>query len=136
MERKFQLLAGAVQASLEHGKAPADIVPVLSDAAELARAKRLQALLVISGYGDPATAEAVSMALEEMRALDAPPPYNIAFVAPMLPQYSAYHFAERYARRFGMVAKVFVSVRDAKDWLGLREDLCAVTMSGSVRHGT
>jgi hypothetical protein len=106
---------------LEDGQLPADIVPVLSEAARFARAKRRRALLVVSGRDDPATAEAVSRALEEMHALGAPPP-RIAFVACTLPQYSVYHFAERYARRFGIVAKVVLSVRDAKEWLGLRDN--------------
>jgi hypothetical protein len=123
MKRKFQLLPGVVQVSLDDGETPGDIVPVLSDAAKLARAKRRQDLLVVSGLGDPATSQAVSMAIEEIHALGAPPPFRIAFVACMLPQYNVYHFAERYAQRFGIVAKVLLSVRDAKDWLGLRKDL-------------
>jgi hypothetical protein len=123
MERKFRLLPGAVQVSLENGRAAAEIVPVLVDAASLAREKRLQNLLVVSGLDDPASAEAVSMALEEIHALGAPPPFGIAFVACTLPQYSVYHFAERYAQRFGIAAKVLVSVRDAKDWLGLHKKL-------------
>jgi hypothetical protein len=117
------LLPGAVQVSLENGRAAAEIVPVLVDAASLAREKRLQNLLVVSGLDDPASAEAVSMALEEIHALGAPPPFGIAFVACTLPQYSVYHFAERYAQRFGIAAKVLVSVRDAKDWLGLHKKL-------------
>ena len=124
MKRNFQLLPGVVQVSLEHGKTPVDIVPVLSDAAKLARAKQLQELLVVSGLDDPATPQAVSMAIEEIHALGAPP-FKIAFVACMFPQYSVYHFAERYAQKFGIVAKVLASVHDAKDWLGLREDLRA-----------
>lgn len=123
MERNFQLLPGAVQVSLEHGETPVDIVPILAAAAEIARAKRLQHLLVVSGFGDPATAESVSMAIEELHARGAPPPFKIAFVAYTLPRYSAYHFAEHYAQKFGIVARVLVSVRDAKDWLGLREDV-------------
>jgi hypothetical protein len=123
MERKFEFLPGVVQVSLEHGETPVEIVPVLSDAAEMARAKKLKALLVVSGFGDPATAEAVSLALEEIHSIGAPPPFKIAFVAYTLPQYSVYHFAEHYAEKFGIVAKVLVSVRDAKDWLGLREDI-------------
>ena len=122
MDRKFQVLPGAVQVYLEHGEAPIDIVPVLSDAARLAREKRLLNLLVVSGLGDPATAEAVSKALEEMHAVDARVPFKIAFVAYMFPQYSVYHFAERYAEKLGIAAKVHVSVRDAKDWLGVREE--------------
>jgi len=129
MERKFQLLPGAVQVSLEHGVTPVEIVRVLADAAGIARANRLQDLLVVSGFGDPATAEAVSMAIEEIHNLGAPPPFKIAFVAYTLPQYSVYHFAEHYAERYGIVAKVLVSIRDAKDWLGLREDLHALSSS-------
>jgi len=121
MERKFQLLQDVMHVSLEHGEAPADIVPVLSDAARAARARELKALLVVSGFGDPATAEAVCAALEEIHSLGAPA-FKIAFVAYTLPQFSVYHFAEHYAQKFGMTAKVLVSVRDAKDWLGLRED--------------
>ena len=123
MKRKFKFLQDVMQISLEHGEAPADIVPVLSDAATIARAKELKALLVVSGFGDPATAEAVSLAIEEMHALGASPPLKIAFVAYTFPQYSVYHFAERYAQKFGIAAKVLVSVRDAKDWLGLSADL-------------
>ena len=121
MDRKFQVLPGVVQVYLEHGETPEDIVPVLSDAARLAHEKALQNLLVVSGLGDPATAEAVSMALEQMRALDAPPA-KIAFVAYTLSQYSVYHFAQHYAQRLGIAVKVHVSLRDAKDWLGVRED--------------
>lgn len=133
MKRKFRLLPGVVQVSLEHGVTPVEIVPVLSEAARLARAKRMQDLLVVSGLGDPATAETVSMAIEEMHALGAPPPFKIAFVAYTLPQYSVYHFAESYAERFGIAAKVLVSVRDAKDWLGLREDLRPLQSSNDER---
>lgn len=131
MERNFQLLPGAVQVCLERGETPVDIVPVLSAAAEIARAKQLQDLLVVSGLGDPATAESVSMAIEELHARGAPPPFKIAFVAYTLPRYSAYHFAERYAQKFGIAVRVLVSVRDAKDWLGLREDArdCRPVMS-------
>jgi hypothetical protein len=121
MERKFQLLPGIVQVSLEHGETPIEIVPVLSDAAEIARAKALHALLVVSGFDDPATAEAVCLAIEEIHALGASPPFKIAFVAYTFPQYSVYHFAEHYAEKFGISAKVLVSVRDAKEWLGLSE---------------
>jgi hypothetical protein len=122
MKRKFQLLPGVVQVCLEHGETPVDIVPVLSDAAKLARAKRRQDLLVVSGLGDRSTSQTVSMAIDEIHALGAPPPFRIAFVAYMLTQYNVYHFAERYAQRFGIVAKVHVSVRDAMDWLGLGEN--------------
>ena len=120
MERKFLLLPGICQVSLVEGEAPEDIVPVLSDAAKLAREKRLPALLVISGFGDPATAEAVSSAIDRMHALGAQPS-RLAFVAYTLPQYSVYHFAEGYAQKFGIEAKVLVSAKDAKDWLGLRQ---------------
>ena len=133
MDRKFHLLPGAVQVSLEHGKTPVEIVSVLSDAAKLARARRLQDLLVVSGLDDPATAEAVSLAIEEIHALGAPPPFKIAFVAYTLPQYSVYHFAERYAQRFGIVAKVLVSVPDAKNWLDLREGLALPSCAGRSR---
>jgi hypothetical protein len=117
MERKFRLLPGVVHVTLGQGETPVDIVPVLSDAAKFARAERLQDLVVVSGLGDPATPEAVSMAIDEIHALGAPPPFKIAFVASTFRQYSVYHFAERYAQKFGMVAKVLVSVRDAMDWL-------------------
>ncbi|HUF80502.1 MAG TPA: hypothetical protein VMN03_05135 [Burkholderiales bacterium] len=122
MDRNFLLLPGIVQVALDRGEKPEDIVPVLLDAAILARSKQLQHLLVVSGSDDPATAGAVSLALERMHALGAPPPLKIAFVACTLPQYSVYHFSEHYAPKFGIVAKVLVSVRDAKDWLSLRED--------------
>lgn len=121
MKRKFQVLAGAIQVLLERGEEPEDIVPVLLDAARMARAEQLSALLVVSGDGDPATAAAVSMALEGIQALGAPLPSRIAFVAYLLPQFSVYHFAERYAQRLGIRVKVLVSVRDARDWLGVRE---------------
>jgi hypothetical protein len=117
MNHKVKLLPDVVEVHLEHGEKPADIVAVLFDAAKLAREQQLKSLLVISGVGDPATAEALSLALEEMHALNTPPP-RIAFVAHLLPQYSAYHFAERYAEKFGIVAKVHVSLREARDWLG------------------
>src|SRR5687767_36166 len=117
MQSKFTFLPGALQVTLERGNHPEDIIPVLAEAARIARAKQLASLLVLSGYGDPASAQAVSQALEEMHALGAPPPFSIAFVAYMIPQFSVYHFAERYAQRFGIRAKVLVSIRDAKDWL-------------------
>ena len=120
MERKFQLLRGVVQVSLDHGAAPDDVVPVLAHASVLARAHR-QNLIVVSGFDDPVTAHAVCDAIEEMHALGAPPPFKIAFVACAFPQYSAYHFAERYAGRYGIEARVMVSVREAREWLGLRE---------------
>jgi len=125
MERKFLLLSGMVQVSLENGRAPAEIVPVLSDAASFAREMDVRDLLVVSGLDDPATAEAVSAAIEEIHALGEPP-FRIAFVAFTFPQYSVYHFAEGYAAKFGIAAKVLVSVRDAKDWLVPREDYCRV----------
>ena len=120
MERKFQLLPEAVQVFLGEGEAPEDIVPVLADAAALARDNQLRKLLVVSGFGDPANAEAVSRAIEQMHAVGAAQPFKVAFVAYMLPQYAVYHFAERYAEKFGIAAKVLVSMRDAKQWLGLR----------------
>jgi hypothetical protein len=121
MDRRVRLVARAVEVSLEDGRAPADIVPVLSDAAVLARELRLQQLLIVSGLDDPASAEAVCMALEEIHAVGAPP-FKIAFVAGTLHQYAVYHFAKRYAQRFGIAAKVLVSIRDAQDWLGVREE--------------
>ena len=135
MERKFQLLPGMVQVSLENGCAPADIVPVLSDAASFAREKRLRDLVVVSGLDDPATPEAVCMALEGIAALGAPS-FRIAFVAYTLSQYSVYHFAERYAQRFGITVKVLAAVRDAKDWLGVQEGarcLSAATNQNPMR---
>ena len=120
MKRKFRLLPGTVQVSLEYGETPDEIVSILSEAARLARAKKRHDLLVISGMNDPATAESVSEALEKIHALGVQPPFRMAFVAYTLPQYSVYHFAERYAQKFGIDAKVLVSVRDAKDWLGMR----------------
>src|SRR6185503_15622625 len=120
MERRIELLAGAVKVSLENGEDPGDIVPILAAGADLACTQRLQKLLVVSGFGDPATSEAVSNAIEEMYALGVRSPFKIAFVAYTFPQYSIYHFAERYADKFGIEAKVFVAVRDAQDWLGLK----------------
>ena len=120
MKRRFRLLPGAVEVSLKNGSAPEEIVPVLAAATRLALAQRIHDLLVVSGYNDPATPEAVSMALDEIHALSPPPRFRMAFVACTLEQYSVYHFAEGYAERFGIEAKVLVSVRDAKDWLGLR----------------
>ena len=133
MERKFELLPGVVQVSLEHGETPAEIVPILSDAAQVARARALRNLIVVSGYGDPANTEAVSMAIEQIHALSPPLPFKIAFVAYTLPQYSVYHFAEHYAEKFGIVAKVLVSVRDARDWLGLPGDMRPLYNSGEER---
>jgi hypothetical protein len=121
MDRRVRLVPRAVEVSLEDGRAPADIVPVLSDAAVLARELRLQQLLIVSGLDDPASAEAVCMALEEIHTVGAPP-FKIAFVGGTLHQYAVYHFAERYAQRFGIAAKVLVSIRDAQDWLGVREE--------------
>ena len=123
MERRFELLPGLVKVRLEDGEAPEDIVPILSGAAAMARAQRVESLLVVSGFGDPATATAVSRAIDEIHATGAPPPFRIAFVACMLPQYAAYHFAERYAQRFGIAAKVHLSVGDAKEWLGAPESV-------------
>ena len=120
MQRKFEFLPEAVQVSLEHGEQPADIIPVLYDAAQVAHAKQVNSLLVVSGYGDPASAAAVSEALEAIHALGAQPPFRIAFVACMLPQFSVYHFAERYAQKLGIRAKVHVSTRDARAWLEVR----------------
>jgi hypothetical protein len=121
VERNFQLLPGVVQVVLEHGEEPEDIVPVLSEAALAARTARLENLLVISGVDDPATPEAVSRALDVIGAFGLPGPRKIAFVACMLPQYSAYHFAEGYALKFGIAVKVMVSVQDARAWLAVRE---------------
>lgn len=121
MERRFQLLPEAVHVYLGDGKEPEDIVPVLSDAAALARDNHLKNLIVISGHGDPVSPQAVAEAIERMHALGVPSPFKIAFVAYMLPQYAAYHFGERYAEKFGILAKVLVSTRDAKQWLGLRQ---------------
>ena len=115
MERKFELLPGIVEVLLTNGRAPEDVVPVLLEAAELARARRKD-LLVVSGLDDPATAEAISAAIQEMHALGTTPS-RIAFVAYALPQYSVYHFAQDYAERFGIAAKVLVSLTDARDWL-------------------
>jgi hypothetical protein len=115
------MLPEAVQVFLGEGKTPDDIVPVLSNAVSLARDNQLRNLIVVSGHGDPVSAEAVSRAIEQMHALGVPSPFKVAFVAHMLPQYAAYHFAERYAQRFGILAKVLVSIRDARQWLGLTE---------------
>ena len=120
MERKVRRLPDAVEVFLGEGKAPEDIIPVLSDAAALARENQLRNLIVISGFGDPVSAEAVSQALEQMHTVGGPAPFRIAFVAYQLPQYAAYHFAERYAQKFGILAKVHVSMSDAEQWLGLR----------------
>ena len=123
MESRIEVLPGAVRVSLENGERPEDIIPVLLSAAETARATQRQNLLVVSGFGDPASAEAVSAALEQIHALSVPLPFKIAFIAVTLPQYSIYHFAERYAQKFGIAAKVMVSVGDAYEWLGAREPL-------------
>ena len=135
MERRIEVLVGAVRVSLENGERPEDIIPVLLSAAETARATR-QNLLVVSGFGDPASAEAVSTALEQIHALGVPLPSKIAFVAVTLPQYSIYHFAERYAQRFGIAAKVLVSDRDAKEWLGATEPSpCLSVPIAATREG-
>ena len=128
MKRTFGLLTGTLQVSLDHGEQPEEIVQVLSDAAKLARERDLQSLLVISGLDDPVTPAAVSVAIEEIHALGAPPPFRIAFVACMLPQYTAYHFAERYAQKFGILTKVLASTREAKSWLGLHEEARATAL--------
>ena len=130
MERRFQLVGGAVQVDLEHGDEPEDIVPVLSEALAFARASASRALLVVSGAGDPATPETVSSALEALHAAGAPGEFRVAFVACTYPQYSTYHFAERYAQRFGIVAKVLVSVRDAKEWLAAAPSGAAAGSAG------
>src|ERR1051326_1992414 len=109
MEHTFELLTGTLQVSIDHGEQPEEIVQVLSTAARLARARDLQSLLFISGVDDPVTPLSVSVAIEEIHALGAPPPFRIAFVACMLPQYKAYHFAEGYARRFGILTKALAS---------------------------
>ena len=119
MERKFEQLPGAVKVVLANGQVPEDVVPVLLEAAELARARRKH-LLVVSGLDDPATAETVSAAIQKMHALGTSPA-RIAFVAYALPQYSVYHFAMEYAERFGIAAKVLVALNDARDGLGSRE---------------
>lgn len=120
MECRFQVLPEAVQVFLGEGSAPEDIIPVLADAVSLARDNHLCNLIVISGFGDPVDAPAASRAIEQMHAIGTSS-LRIAFVAYMLPQFAAYHFAGRYAERFGILAKVLVSVRDAKQWLGLRQ---------------
>jgi len=117
MERKFELLPGAVQVHLGKGDAPDEVIAVLAEAADAARAEGVNALLVVSGLGDPATAEAISRALERIHAAGESR-LRIAFVAYMYPQYAAYHFAERYAEKLGMQAKVTVSIFDARNWLG------------------
>ena len=119
MERRFQLLPEAVQVLLGEGTTPEEIIPVLTEAMWLARDNQLQNLIVVSGFGDPVDAQAASRAIEQMHAVGAPPAFRVAFVAYMLEQYAAYHFAERYAEKFGILAKVLVSTRDAKEWLGL-----------------
>lgn len=119
MERRFQLLPAAVQVSLGEGDAPAEIVPVLFEAAALARDNGLHRLLVVSGFGDPTDAESVSRAMEHLHGVAASQPLRIAFVAYTLDRYAAYHFAERYAQRFGIEVKVHVSTLDAQRWLEL-----------------
>jgi hypothetical protein len=126
MERRLQLLPGMVKVVLQDGDSPAEIVPVLLHAARLAREQRLHDLLIVSGVDDPATAEAVSMAVDEIHGLGEPQ-FNIAFVACAYPQYAAYHFAEVYAARFGIAAKVLLSIRDAKEWLRSRKEYRVAT---------
>ena len=76
------------------------------------------------------------MALEEIAALGAPS-IRIAFVACTLSQYSVYHFAERYAQRFGITVKVLAAVCDAKDWLGVQEGaLCLSAATNQIPIGT
>lgn len=120
MERKLELLPGAIQVHLGRSDAPDEVIAVLAEAADAARAEHVNALLVVSGLGDPANAEAVSRALEKIHAAGAPS-LRIAFVAYMYPQYAAYHFAERYAEKLGIQAKVTVSISDARNWLGSAE---------------
>jgi hypothetical protein len=117
VERKFLLLPGCVRVLLERGSAAADIVPVLADAILLAKKKRRDGLLVISGLDEPATAASLSDAIRAMHAAGAPPPSKLAFVALMYPQYAVYHIAEHLAPRYGMQAKVFADVVEAKMWL-------------------
>lgn len=117
MERKFLLLPGCVRVLLERGSEAADIVPVLADAILLAKKKRRDGLLVISGLDDPATAASLADAFHAMHAAGAPPPSKLAFVALMYPQYAVYHFAEQRAPRYGMQAKVFADAVDARIWL-------------------
>ena len=121
MEHKFLLLPGCVRVLLERGSAAADTVPVLADAILLAKKKRRDGLLVISGLDDPATAASLADALHAMHAVGAPPPSKLAFVALMYPQYAVYHFAEHLAPRYGMQAKVFTDVVDAKIWLQAKQ---------------
>lgn len=120
MEPRFEFSQGALQVTLERGAQPREVVPVMVLAAGTAHDQDLDALIVISGLGDPADATAVCEALDEMVAGSAPPPSRIAFVACTYPQYSVYHFAEGYAARLGFVAKVTVSVREAREWLNLK----------------
>jgi hypothetical protein len=117
LERKFLLLPGCVRVSLERGSEAADIVPVLADAILLAKKKRRDGLLVISGLDDPATPASLSDAIDAMHAAGAPPPSKLAFVALMYPQYATYHFAETIAPKYGLQAKVFADVVEAKIWL-------------------
>ena len=56
-----------------------------------------------------------------MHAAGAPPPSKLAFVALMYPQYEVYHFAEHLAPRYGMQAKVFTDVIEAKIWLQAKQ---------------
>ncbi len=121
MECKLVLLPGCVRVLLERGSAAADIVPILADAVLLAKKERRDGLLVVSGLDDPATAASLSDAVDAMHAAGAPPPSSLAFVALMYPQYEVYHFAEHLAPKYGMQAKVFADVVDAKIWLGANQ---------------
>jgi hypothetical protein len=121
MERNLRVLPGWVQITLEKGEDPADIVPISADATLLAQVKRREGLLVVSGIDDPATAPALVDAIKAMKALGAPPPRLLALVAYMYPQFAAYHFAEGIAAAHGLQAKLFVSARDAQDWLKSRQ---------------
>ena len=123
MKRKFRFFPEIVQVSLEYGEAPEDIVPVLCDAARIARANGLRALLVVSGLGDPATADAVSSALDEIHALGAPPRSG-SRSSPTRFRNTACITSPSTTRKSSASSRRCSSrVRDAKDWLGLREDL-------------
>lgn len=117
MNTRLQPQRAVLEVQIEHQQ---DIVTVLDKAAAAARAAG-QDLLIISGVDDTSSAGDISRAIDHIDAAGARP-RRIAFVACMLPQYSAYHFAERYAEKYGIAAKVLVSVRDARAWLGLRAE--------------